>query len=269
MAKYKAIPPGYMTVGEIAGKMGVTVRTLQYYNKAGLLCPSAQSEGGRRLYTDKDLIKLHQILSLKFLGFSLEDIKKRLIPLDNPADVAQVLFQQAGDIRKKIEALSESLSSLEKLRIEVLQMQAVDFKKYADIIVNLQLKNEYYYLIKHFDDDVLDHIRCRFDQKSGLDFIKRFQRIKDEVLLLQKSNEPPDSEKSQHAAESFWKMVMEFTCGDMRLLLKLKKLGNLEGAQGAEGEWEHTQAIANAFLEPALEIYFARAGVHPFEEETE
>lgn len=46
MAKYRAIPPGFMTVGEAAKKMGVTVRTLQYYDREGVLSPSAASEGG-------------------------------------------------------------------------------------------------------------------------------------------------------------------------------------------------------------------------------
>ena len=40
----------YMSVGELAKKMHTTVRTLQYYDKEKLLCPSSQSEGGRRLY---------------------------------------------------------------------------------------------------------------------------------------------------------------------------------------------------------------------------
>ena len=48
METEKAIPTGYMTVGEVAQKMGVTVRTLQYYDREGLLTPSAISEGGRR-----------------------------------------------------------------------------------------------------------------------------------------------------------------------------------------------------------------------------
>ena len=52
------------------------------------------SEGGRRLYTDKDIVKLHQILSLKNLGFSLDDIKNRLISLDTPAEVAEALEDQ-------------------------------------------------------------------------------------------------------------------------------------------------------------------------------
>lgn len=45
MSKNRAIPKGYMTVGELAKKMGTTVRTLQYYDKEGLLSPSSESEG--------------------------------------------------------------------------------------------------------------------------------------------------------------------------------------------------------------------------------
>ena len=116
MAKHRAIPPGFMTVGEAAKKIGVTVRTLQYYDKEGLLSPSAESEGGRRLYTDKDLVMLHQIISLKSLGFSLDDIKHRLMSLETPTDVAAALTEQADSIREKIEQLTASLAEIELLR---------------------------------------------------------------------------------------------------------------------------------------------------------
>ena len=53
MQRDRAIPAGYQTVGEVAEKMGISVRTLQYYDKVGLLTPSAVSGGGRRLYTDR------------------------------------------------------------------------------------------------------------------------------------------------------------------------------------------------------------------------
>ena len=112
---------------ELAKRMGVTVRTLQHYDREGLLAPSCISEGGRRLYMNKDVVKLHQILSLKHLGFSLSDIKSRLISLDKPAEVADILTEQAAIVQKKIEALSESLNALETLREEVLRMQSVDF----------------------------------------------------------------------------------------------------------------------------------------------
>ena len=113
MSKYRAIPNNFMTIGEVAKKMGVTVRTLQYYDKEGLLSPSKQSEGGRRLYSSKELIMLHQILSLKSLGFTLDDIKERLIKLETPKDVANALSEQADDIRNKIKNLQDSLKAIE------------------------------------------------------------------------------------------------------------------------------------------------------------
>ena len=262
MAKYRAIPQGFMTVGEVAKKMGVTVRTLQYYDKEGLLSPSAESEGGRRLYTDKDLITLHQILSLKSLGFSLVDIKERLTSLETPADVANALTEQADDIRRKIEQLQASLSAIEQLKAEVLQMQTVNFKKYADIIVNLQMKNEFYPLIKHFDDDTLDHIRSQFDKESGLDFMDRFNRLSDEIVQLQKENVPPESEKSQKVIKEYWGLIVEFTNGDMSMLPKLMEVGNIDTAANA---WEERQKIVNDYVGPALQVYFSRLGTDPFE----
>ena len=248
MEKYRAIPQGYMTVGKVAKKMGVTVRTMQYYDKEGLLSPSSESEGGRRLYTDKDVIKLHQILSMKHLGFSIDDIKNRLISLDTPTDVANALAEQAAAIRGKMETLSESLKEIETLQAEVLQMQSVDFKKYADIIVNLQMKNEFYWLIKHFDDKTLDHIRSRFDKDSGLAIMEIFKRLHDEAIRLQKDGVPPEGEKGQDLAKAFWDMVMEFTGGDMSMLSKLIETENINGP---DNEWKQKQAIAYAFIEPA------------------
>ena len=262
MSKYRAIPDGYMTVGEVAKKVGTTVRTLQYYDKEGLLSPSAESEGGRRLYTDKDLVILHQILSLKSLGFSLNDIKQRLIPLETPTDVATALTEQADSIREKIEQLTASLTAIEQLKTEVLQMRTVNFKKYADIIVNLQIKNDSYYLIKRFDDDMLDHIRNQFDRESGLDFMDRFNCLSDEIVQLQKENVLPESEKCQQVVKEYWGLIMEFTNGDMSMLPKLMEIGNIDTATNA---WEERQKIVNDYLEPALQVYFSKLGVNPFE----
>lgn len=263
MSKYKAIPQGYMTVGEVAKKMGVTVRTLQYYDKEGLLSPSAASEGGRRLYTDKDLIILHQIISLKSLGFSLDDIKHRLISLETPTDVAIALAKQADSIRDKIEQLTASLTAIEQLKEEVLQIQTVNFKKYADIIVNLQMKNDSYYLIKRFDDETLDHIRNRFDKESGLNFMDRFNRLSDEIIELQKANVSPESEKCQRIVKEYWGLITEFTNGDMSMLPKLMEVGNIDTATNA---WEERQKNINNYLEPALQVYFSRLGENPFDE---
>ena len=193
----------------------------------------------------------------------MNDIKQRLIPLETPTDVATALTEQADSIREKIEQLTDSLTAIEQLKTEVLQMRTVNFKKYADIIVNLQIKNDSYYLIKRFDDDMLDHIRNQFDRESGLDFMDRFNRLSDEIVQLQKENVLPESEKCQQIVKEYWGLIMEFTNGDMSMLPKLMEIGNIDTAANA---WEERQKIVNDYLEPALQVYFSKLGVNPFEE---
>jgi len=60
------------------GQTGVTTRTLRFYDRKGLPKPSHLSESGRRFYTDKDLLTLQNILVLKYLGYSLDEIRTML-----------------------------------------------------------------------------------------------------------------------------------------------------------------------------------------------
>lgn len=264
MQKKRAIPKEYMTVGELAKKMGITVRTLQYYDRENVLSPSAMSAGGRRLYTHKDMIQLHQILSLKSLGFSLNDIKSRFTALDTPSEVANALSEQAMAIKEKIRRLTDSLNAIEALKEEVLQIQTVDFKKYADIITNLQMNNEYYWLIKHFDSETLDHIRGKFDKESGSLFMKQFNQLNAEAMELQSGGIPPEDEKAQTLAEKFWNLVIEFTSGDTSMLAKLMELGVLENENCERAQ---KQTMVNEYLQPALDIYLSNSGIDPFGEE--
>jgi DNA-binding transcriptional MerR regulator len=265
MDKQKAIPQGYMTVGEVAKKMNTTVRTLQYYDKEGVLSPSAASEGGRRLYTNKDIVRLHQSQSMKYLGFSLDDIKNRLIELDTPDQVAAALARQAEAVREKIAALSESLGAIETLREEVLQMQSVDFAKYAMIVVNLQMKSEMYSVVKYMDDDMLEDARLRFDIESGTAMMNTITRLLDKAIGFQDDGVSPFGEQGQALAKEFWDTVTEYTGGDMSLLPKMTRLSDILKETG--NDWGQKHEKANVFIGPALGAYFEKQGVNPFLEE--
>lgn len=95
---------GYYTSGEFARKARVTVRTIRFYDKQGILKPSRVSEAGYRLYTDEDFGRLQKILSLKYLGFSLEEIMALTIN-DDKEDMANSLKLQRELIRKRIRHL--------------------------------------------------------------------------------------------------------------------------------------------------------------------
>lgn len=87
----------FFTIGEFAQKAGVTLRTLRYYDKITLMNPSSYSESGHRLYSNQDFARLQQILTLKFIGFSLDDIKKI-----TQSDVTDENFIKSLEIQKKI-----------------------------------------------------------------------------------------------------------------------------------------------------------------------
>lgn len=142
-------------------------------------------------------------------------------------------------------------------------MQSVDFKKYADIIVNLQMKNEFYWLIKHFDDKTLDHFRSHFDKDSAMAMMESFTGLLDKAILLHKKSVSPLSETGQNLAKEFWELVMEFTGGDISMLSNLMETENLHGP---DSKWNEKQGIINAFIEPALEAYFMTIGYNPLGE---
>ena len=71
--------PQYYTSGEFAEKAHVSIRTIRYYDQKNLLKPAVRTKGGARRYTDQDFAKLQQILLLKYLGFSLSDIREMTI----------------------------------------------------------------------------------------------------------------------------------------------------------------------------------------------
>lgn len=105
----------YMTVGEVADLVGVTVRSIQYYDQQGILSPSAKGPQNQRFYTPQDVERLYCILSLKYAGLSLAQIRACL------KDDAQVNRAQAYEIfmsalRETEGAFSSLLSRYATLR---------------------------------------------------------------------------------------------------------------------------------------------------------
>lgn len=245
-------------IGELSKKMGVSVRTLQYYDKKGLLNPSGKSEGGRRLYSSKDIITLHQILSMKDLGFSLDEIKSMLLTLDTPKEVAEMLVKQKNLVDNKVLELQKISSLIDNLHTEVLQINQVDFKKYAEIITMIKSGNEAYWSWKYFDDTLQNHIINRYGDNAddGLKIYETYKEVIEEALILKHENELPDSEKSLALAKKWWNMIMDFTGGDMSLIPQLEKFN--ENKDNWDNDFADKQKELDEFLETILSCYFEK-----------
>jgi hypothetical protein len=162
--------------------------------------------------------------------------------------------------------LTEVLSAIEKLKVETLKMESVNWNKYADIIINLQMKNDFYGFIKHFDDETLDHIRSQYNIESGMAAMNELGGLMARLTQLRQNNIPPESEQGQALAKEWWDFVTKFTGGDMS---KLPGMISLAESKGIEDEQLMEGWAENApYISSALGIYLDNIGVNPFKGET-
>jgi DNA-binding transcriptional MerR regulator len=128
---------------QFAQKASVTVRTLRYYDKVGLLSPSLYTESGYRLYTNEDLLSLQNILALKFLGFSLEEIRALL--QTGPKRLEEVLAQQKAMMEEKRAQLDTIIEAIEETE-QLLQTKRCNWESIARVIQAIQMgqQNEHW-----------------------------------------------------------------------------------------------------------------------------
>ncbi|SFA53206.1 DNA-binding transcriptional regulator, MerR family [Parageobacillus thermantarcticus] len=101
-----------MKVKEVADLVGISVRTLHYYDEIGLLTPEKTTESGYRLYTDDDLEKLQQILFFKELGFPLKKVKEII---NSPSfDRYEALVLQRKMLLEKRRRLDKMIATIDK-----------------------------------------------------------------------------------------------------------------------------------------------------------
>jgi DNA-binding transcriptional MerR regulator len=111
--KEMAMPFNALKVGELAKRTGLTVRTLHHYDEIGLLKPSQHTDTGHRLYTAGDVARLQQVLSMRQLGFSLEEIRDCL---DRPGfSPLEVIERHIAHLREQIELEQRLCKGLEAL----------------------------------------------------------------------------------------------------------------------------------------------------------
>lgn len=116
-----------MTVREVSKLAGVSVRTLQYYDKIGLLRPSNRSDAGYRFYTESDLERLQQILLFRELEFPLKDIRKIMESPD--FDKNKALDQQIALLKLKkdhLETLISFATGIKLLGVSYMDFSAFD-----------------------------------------------------------------------------------------------------------------------------------------------
>ncbi len=139
-------PTAYSS-GEFAKKARVTLRTIRYYDQKNILKPSYRLESGARLYTDEDLAKLQQILLLKYLGFSLDEIREMTIATGDEHFLLESLRIQRKLVEERMEQMHAMISAIDSTTDAIQNDQRINWQSILDLIhitsMERSLKTQY------------------------------------------------------------------------------------------------------------------------------
>lgn len=153
MNKYKT--------SEFAKLVNTTERTIRYYDKIGLLKPSFVMDNGYRVYTDKDLLRMQKIISLKHLGFSIDEIFPLVSTEDNVKDSFEL----------QLNLLNSRISHLEIIRDTIEKILAGNNSGKMDwnlITKLIQLENNESSIVEQYKNSNNLNIRIQLHDKFSV-----------------------------------------------------------------------------------------------------
>lgn len=137
----------YYTSGQFASMAHVTIRTIRYYDKQNILKPSFVNANGSRFYTDGDFAKLQQILLLKYLGFTLDDIKEMTIEEPDSAYLCNTLRMQKKLVLDRIEQMHLVADAIDTTVTQLESASSADWSQMLGLIhltsMEKSLKSQY------------------------------------------------------------------------------------------------------------------------------
>jgi DNA-binding transcriptional MerR regulator len=240
----------YWKTGEIAEITGLSIRTLRYYDQIKLLSPSEYTNSGHRRYTHKDLQNLVEILSLKQMGLSLDEIRT-LKEQNNHSTVMNTLNNQIQRIKSDIEIQQQLLKQLEHVHEE--------FSNSMTDIISLQSLTTLFDLMKanhskYFSPEQINSIRNHYhsmDEATLRMKEKEFYSILEELREKKEKQIPPTDEAVIVIAVR-WNKVMEAMTPK-----------NSDAQKSAELFYSDNPDIATKVgLEPSLYHYVSEALSH-------
>jgi MerR family transcriptional regulator, thiopeptide resistance regulator len=216
-----------LKVGELARRTGLTIRTLHHYDEIGLLKPSLHTEAGHRLYTAGDVARLQQVISLRQLGFSLEQVCDCLdLPGFSPLEVIRL---HVARLREQIEMQRALCERLEALAAHFDAAGEVSAEEFLQTIEGMTMIENYY------TPEQLEALRKRREEAAaaGVDLARQGQADWAELLEqyrveMEKGTDPADP-KLQALEKRRQALVNAFSGGDAGIEQSLKRLWTEQG----------------------------------------
>lgn len=236
-----------LTVGELARRCGLTVRTLHHYDAIGLLVPSVRSAAGYRLYDTTNIERLHRIQALRQLGLSLADIGTALSGPQAP--LAELIDRQIAQLDHDLAAGARLRERLLRLRAQLLTGQSPEL---ADWLDTLELMTVYE---KYFSPDELERLPLHTDP----DVLAAWSALVGAVQSAMDRGATPDDHDTQILALQWMDMIGRGTGNNPAFLVRLRTMTRSEpGMRERSGITPELERFVEQSLVAARLAIFAR-----------
>lgn len=249
------IEPEYLTVGELAQRVGVTVRTIQYYDQEGLLSPSAKGAQNRRLYTEENVKDLYRILTLKYLGLSLAEIKVNPC-LSNDAEAFHQLADcQMDEIEKSFQHLFKRLTTLRALLDKKEEnISGIDWENMAQTIESFQDDSQFFWRLTCIREDELESTNGGVAVREEM--VSKWHELIADALRLMSENEAIDSPKNLDLARRYLEMddsQQTFSVDQNFILME-----NIVPHRQRDGSFDVLRKEVSNYLEDVVQAFNAK-----------
>src|SRR5689334_19913486 len=212
-------------VSDFAEKAGVTVRTLHHYDRLGLLKPSGRTEAGYRLYGDRDFARLQQIVTLKFIGLPLRQIKD-LLDRDD-LDLAATLRLQRWLLLEKRLQVETAIQAIEEAERSLKSSRKPDLEALKNIIKVMERQNAMEWTKKYYSEEAQAKIAERarvWTPELQAKVEQDWKALIGEVEAAIAGNVDPASPQARALAQRCSELLRGFTGGDAEIQQGLNKL---------------------------------------------
>jgi MerR family transcriptional regulator, thiopeptide resistance regulator len=218
----KAVTRRLFQASEFARIAGVTVRALHHYDRIGLLKPSGRTSAGYRLYGEQDFVRLQQIVTLKFIGFSLNQIKDLLNR--NSMDLPKALRLQREILESKRSHLDRAVKAIEKAEQALAAGESIDGEAFAKICEVINMQNNMDWVKKYYTEEQLEELSSRWSPEIQEQAERDWAALQKDVQAAMDEGVDPTSERARELAARRSALIEQFTGGNPAILESLTRL---------------------------------------------
>lgn len=197
----------YLTTGALAKQLGISVRTIRYYDQIGLVRPSMKGAGGRRHYGPDDILQLQKILLLKSLNLSLEDSRSIL----SERSMEEILAVHRSILLDEIKCLEASLKHTNSL-LNMLNLEngTIDWSDLLELVVASKEEKEWQ---QFFSPEQQEQLQERLPKIEHGDLAtKKWINLTRRIQLCLEKGTGPSSEEARLILEDL-ELLTEETFG--------------------------------------------------------